>query len=137
MTARATVRPPRPESKMPMGRSLNDLPPDLALEIPLDLFRVGDVHTCGQVLPTTVGEQDDAHLRADRLDRAQCYVHGRTGRDAGEDAFALGKLTRHRKRIARRDHELPVDDARVEDRRDVALVQGAKALDEVSRGRLG
>src|SRR5829696_7576556 len=71
ITARATVSPPTPESKMPMGRAsmteddtaagraARPSGPELAAEAGLGGHRVGAVGPGGEVLPAAVGGQDD------------------------------------------------------------------------------
>src|SRR4029450_6334062 len=105
-TARATVRPPTPESKMPIGRGSlirpsvrlarshghhrhRRLPPQGLGEVLLGPRELGRPRRGGQVLPPTVGQQTH-DVAAFELGRdAETDVEHRSGRDAGEDALAL------------------------------------------------
>src|SRR3954451_2056943 len=121
MTARATVRPPKPESKMPMGasvtrerldggracrdggracrdggRACRDSRPELALEALLGLVDRALVGPGGQVLPAPVADyENDVRPRAGAHALrclAECRVQNGTGRDAGEDSLRLEQL---------------------------------------------
>ena len=58
-------------------------------------------------------------------------------RDTCEDAFHLGQFAGGLQGFRRPDQELPVEDLRIEDRRDEALVQRAQPVDEVAELRFG
>src|SRR5215212_6826637 len=99
MTARATVSPPTPESKMPMGRwsmveddtAAGDpgrgLGPQLAAEAGLGGVRVGPVGAGGQVLPAAVGGEDDDVGPLQAFGHPQGDVQDGPGGDAGEQAL--------------------------------------------------
>src|SRR5215213_1384174 len=95
ITARATVSPPTPESKMPMGRgSMTEddtgaraarcSGPELAAEAGLGGLRVGAVGAGGEVLPAAVGGQDDDLGLVKGLGHPQGDVQDGPGGDAGE-----------------------------------------------------
>src|SRR5262245_31950818 len=102
MTARATVSPPTPESKMPMGRASmgkddtagggpgRALGPQLAAEASLGGLRVGPVGAGGQVFPAAVGGEDDDVGPVEPLGHPQGDVQDGPGGDAGEHALGRG-----------------------------------------------
>src|SRR3954452_22600321 len=119
-----------------MLRSLRGSPPHGGVEI-LDLVDRTSVDARGQVLPAVVA--DDEHDVAlvelagdphgDRRDRA--------GRDAGEQDLLVEEPARPDDGVVVRDEDLPVQEAEVDDRRDEAVVEGAKPLDRLALHRLG
>src|SRR4029453_7821865 len=104
MTARATVSPPTPESKMPMGRGSmtgddtaaagpgRGLGPQLAAEAGLGGVRVGPVGAGGQVLPAAVGREDDDLGPLQALGHPQGDLQDGPGGDAGGHPLGGGQL---------------------------------------------
>ena len=91
--ARATVSPPTPESKTPIGRSSPTRYHHRDSSTP---FSAAVRSSCpglgGQVLPAAVGEQADDVARLELRRDPLCDVDDGAARDAGEDPLPLGQL---------------------------------------------
>src|SRR4051794_32378264 len=107
------------------------LPPQRGFQS-LNLFYRLGVDTTGQVLPPVVGD-DEHHIALVHLARDAVRDAGdRTAGDAGEDALLVEQLAGPDDRVGVRDEDLPVQQGDVDDRRDVAVVQRAQALDRLA-----
>src|SRR5689334_1314466 len=114
----------------PRGRAAA-LPPQLALVDLLALPEAG-----GEVLPASVGQDADDDAIVELLREPSSHMEDGAARHTREDPFAVKQGVHPRHRLLVRDEELPVELRDVEDRRDVALVERAKAHHRVTRERL-
>ena len=95
----------------------------------------------GEVLPAAVADDEGDVGALARLDRlgglAERGVQDRAGGDAGEDALELEQLAHPAYGVARADREAGVDQRRVVQLGDEALVEVAQAVDQLAVARLG
>src|SRR3954447_22494183 len=89
-----------------------------------------------QVLVAAVGDDEDDVPLVELARDASRDRGDRAGRHAREDALFVEELLGPDDPVAVRDEDLPVEQRDVDDRRDEAVVQRAKALDVLALERL-